>query len=215
WDIEDIHNALGVSRASIYRWEAIFAEFGTVNRPPSPIRGQELRILTRALMTVCEDLLAEESDIYLDELTTWLALTHDISISVSTLCRNLKEAGLTRKLLHRLAVERDEEHLSKNEITWARHYGRAMAGQRAALADVFVRGDRYSLVAAITTEGYMAAHVVEGSFDSETFYDFIATKVLPSMNPFPAERSVLVLDNCRIHHNEDLYELVRAAGESQ
>jgi transposase len=109
WDIEDIHNALGISRASIYRWEAIFAEFGTVNRPPSPIRGQELRILTRALMTACEGLFAEESGIYLDELATWLALTHDISISISTLCRNLKEAGLTRKLLHRLAVERDEE----------------------------------------------------------------------------------------------------------
>ncbi|KAG2157040.1 hypothetical protein DEU56DRAFT_710158, partial [Suillus clintonianus] len=58
------------------------------------------------------------------------------------------------------------DEVSKNEITWARHYGRAMAGQRAALTDVFVRGDRYSLVAAITTEGYMAAHVVEGSFDS-------------------------------------------------
>jgi hypothetical protein len=23
WDIEDIHNALGVSRARIYRWEAV------------------------------------------------------------------------------------------------------------------------------------------------------------------------------------------------
>jgi transposase len=32
------------------------------------------------------------------------------------------------------------------------------------------------------------------------------------MNPFPAARSVLVLDNCRIHHNEALTELVRAAG---
>jgi hypothetical protein len=32
------------------------------------------------------------------------------------------------------------------------------------------------------------------------------------MNPFPAERSVLVLDNCRIHHNEDLTDLVRNAG---
>jgi hypothetical protein len=37
WDIEDICDALGVSRASIYRWEAIFAECGTVKRPPSPI----------------------------------------------------------------------------------------------------------------------------------------------------------------------------------
>jgi hypothetical protein len=80
WDIEGFHNALGVPRASIYRWESIFAECGTVNRPPSPIRGQELRILTRALMTVCEELFAEESDIYLNALATWLALTNDIRI---------------------------------------------------------------------------------------------------------------------------------------
>ena len=57
-----------------------------------------------------------------------------------------------------------------------------MAGRHAALTDVFVCGDHYSLVAAITAEGYMAAHVVEGSFDSKTFYEFIATKVV-SANP--------------------------------
>ncbi|OJA14827.1 hypothetical protein AZE42_13795 [Rhizopogon vesiculosus] len=33
WDIEDIQNALGVSRASIYRWETVFAEFGTHFNP--------------------------------------------------------------------------------------------------------------------------------------------------------------------------------------
>ena len=32
------------------------------------------------------------------------------------------------------------------------------------------------------------------------------------MNAFPAERSVLVLDNCRIHHNDVLVDLVKAAG---
>jgi len=32
------------------------------------------------------------------------------------------------------------------------------------------------------------------------------------MKPFPDERSVLVLDNCRIHHNEALVELVQSAG---
>ncbi|KAG2337519.1 hypothetical protein BDR05DRAFT_831311, partial [Suillus weaverae] len=212
WDIEDICDTLGVSCASIYHWEAIFTEYGTVNRPPSPIHGQRLHILTCALMTACEALFAEESDLYLNEVVAWLALTHNISISVSTLCRNLKEAGLTQKLLHKLAAERDEERWhewkDKNEIMWARQYGRAMAGRRAALTDVFVRGYHYSLIAAITMEGYMAAHVVEGSFD----YEFIATKVLPYMNPFPTERSVLVLDNCRIHHNEELYDLVRDAG---
>lgn len=34
------------------------------------------------------------------------------------------------------------------------------------------------------------------------------------MNPFPDARSVLVLDNCQIHHNDPIVELVRAAGEA-
>lgn len=32
------------------------------------------------------------------------------------------------------------------------------------------------------------------------------------MNPYPQERSVLVIDNCRIHHNEALQDLVNGAG---
>ena len=32
------------------------------------------------------------------------------------------------------------------------------------------------------------------------------------MNAYPAEHSVLVLDNCRIHHNEALVDLVQSAG---
>jgi hypothetical protein len=35
------------------------------------------------------------------------------------------------------------------------------------------------------------------------------------MQPFPAEHSVLVLDNCRIHHNEAIAELVQTAGMFQ
>jgi hypothetical protein len=33
------------------------------------------------------------------------------------------------------------------------------------------------------------------------------------MKPFPDERSVLILDNCRIHHNEALVDLVISAGK--
>ena len=32
------------------------------------------------------------------------------------------------------------------------------------------------------------------------------------MNPFPLEHSVLVLDNCHIHHNQDFIDLVEQAG---
>jgi transposase len=201
WETEEICFALAISRSSMYRWQSIFDEHGTVNRPKSPLIGRP-RILTRALMTAGQTLFQEESDLYLDEVVTWLALTHDIVISSSTLSRNLKEAGLTRKLLHKIAVERDEQlrqewresiqanflgdgsqfifldETSKNERTWARHHGRSMSGEAAHLTDVFVRGDRYSLVAALTRDGYIAAHAVMGSFDSIEFYNFVAEQVV-------------------------------------
>ncbi|KIJ16000.1 hypothetical protein PAXINDRAFT_76278, partial [Paxillus involutus ATCC 200175] len=112
------------------------------------------------------------------------------------------------------------DETSKNERTYARHYGRAVRGHRAHICDVFACGDRYSLCAALTVDGYLAARAIEGSYDTEEFYDFIAEedqnghshRQLPHMNPYPQGCSVLVLDNCRIHHNEDLVDLVESAG---
>jgi transposase len=34
------------------------------------------------------------------------------------------------------------------------------------------------------------------------------------MNPYPANRSILVMDNCRIHHNIELVDIVNAVGMS-
>jgi hypothetical protein len=53
-----------------------------------------------------------------------------------------------------------------------------VSGEHAELVDVFVQGDRYSLVAAMTVDGYIAAHAIPGSFDAMTFYDFIAEEVV-------------------------------------
>jgi len=53
-----------------------------------------------------------------------------------------------------------------------------LSGQPATLLDIFVQGDRFSLAAAITTEGYIATHVVPGSLDSFEFYNFIAEDVV-------------------------------------
>ncbi|KAG1738919.1 Homeodomain-like protein, partial [Suillus paluster] len=94
WDVQDICEALGISQSSCYRWRRIFEELGTVKKPPSPLIGRT-RIITRALLTAVEDLFAEDSDLFLDEVCTWLAGQHNIIIGTSMLCHNLKQAGLT------------------------------------------------------------------------------------------------------------------------
>ncbi|OJA16287.1 hypothetical protein AZE42_10758 [Rhizopogon vesiculosus] len=97
-----------------------------------------------------ENLFAEDSDLFLDEVCTrltWLAFQHNITISPSILSHNLTQAGFTRKLLQRPASERDDarredikasfrndfvsdgsefvvlNETSKNERTCAQHYG--------------------------------------------------------------------------------------------
>jgi len=47
---------------------------------------------------------------------------------------------------------------------------------------------------------------------NKPFGNMLKLSKLSQMNPYPAERSVIVLDNCRIHHNEALVDLVTAAG---
>jgi transposase len=201
WEEIDITQELIVSRASLYRWRKIFEEFGSVTQPPSPLRGR-IRIISRAVLTAVYDIYKTDPDMYLDELQFWLAIHHDIVISIPALHMNLQEAGLTRKLLHKIARERDQQQrqdywdivngelrgdgdlfvmadeTSKNEITLARRYGMAMVGEIAAFMDVFVHGQQYSLAAAMSKRGYIASKVIPGSFDSFDFFEFTSKDVV-------------------------------------
>ncbi|KIM73344.1 hypothetical protein PILCRDRAFT_15316 [Piloderma croceum F 1598] len=102
WEELNIIQGLAVSHSSsIYRWQSLFEELGSVTRPPSPLHGCTC-IISRTVLTAVHDIYKSEPDIYLDELVFWLAIHHDIVISKSALHKNL-EAGLTRKLLHEIA----------------------------------------------------------------------------------------------------------------
>jgi hypothetical protein len=48
----------------------------------------------------------------------------------------------------------------------------------ADFEDFFIRGVRYTLVAAMGMDGYIAQRVVEGSLDSFDFFDFIVEDVV-------------------------------------
>ena len=54
--------------------------------------------------------------------------------------------------------------------------------------------------------------IYQGSITKASYIDFIREKVLPHCNSFASgrERSVLVMDNAKIHHDE---ELLRICGE--
>ena len=77
------------------------------------------------------------------------------------------------------------DETSKDDRIIYRHYGRAVAGCHATINANFVRGDQFSMVAALSLDGYEAMRVVPGSVDGEEFLDFIVHDVVRfTFHPF-------------------------------
>ena len=136
---------------------------------------------------------------FLDELQDWLTLEHDVLISTTALHMNIRNARLTYKLCQR-AVERDEvareqwkvdvhanfvaaqivwtDESSKDDQTIYQHYGRALVGHHTVIDTQFVHGERYSILPAMTTDGYIAVRIILGSVEGGEFFSFIVEEVV-------------------------------------
>ena len=76
------------------------------------------------------------------------------------------------------------------------------------------------MLPAFTCAGYIALDIVEGSVTKEKFITFLEEQLIcieflfqyvlnaflqaPKLNPYPGPNSVVVLDNCAIHHDEEI-----------
>jgi transposase len=58
-------------------------------------------------------------------------------------------------------------------------------------------------------DGILGLHITEGSFDTEKFKLFISD-LLDQMNPWPQPNSTIVMDNCQIHKDHDILEMIEA-----
>ena len=124
------------------------------------------------------------------------------AISRSALAELIRDAGFSYKMLCKAAAERDEvtrdkfrdwahdyvtadmvvttDESSKNDRTIFRRWGRSMKGASADIRAGFNRGECYSILAAISVNGYVATRIIVGSVDSQEFFDFIIADVVHS-----------------------------------
>ena len=75
-----------------------------------------------------------------------------------------------------------------------------------------IRGTRISTIVAMSSEGVMSYEMITGTTNGETFFDFICGNLIPCMQPFPAPTSILVMDNCSIHHIQEVKDVLDQAG---
>src|ERR1700683_1523345 len=64
----------------------------------------------------------------------------------------------------------------------------------------------YSLLPTITVDGLIYSHIKVGGYNGAEFLEYLFG-LTAQMNLYPAPCSVLVIDNCRIHHVFGVEEL--------
>lgn len=66
----------------------------------------------------------------------------------------------------------------------------------------------------MSTDGIIALELFQGTLNGDRYLDFLRGTLIPEMQPFNglSPQSVLVLDNCSVHHVSDAIDLLREAG---
>lgn len=178
-------------------------------------------------------LVINSPTLYLHEVVEKVYEITGTSVSVPTICRLLAKHGITRKKVKQTAIQRnmafrgayfaDISQYSRDMFVWVdetgsdardmlRKYGYAIRGERASVQRLFVRGNRVSSIAAISSIGLMDVHSTLSTNTGETFFDFIRGSVIPNMHPYPDSRSILIMDNCSIHHVDCVQDFIKDCG---
>ena len=106
------------------------------------------------------------------------------------------------------------DETARNQKGTRRRYGRAPPGVTPLSLTVPGTGAAHSILALCGVEGFLAWDYTEGAYNADLFMAAFRFKILPHLRPFPSPHSVLVLDNCSIHHtyHEELEALVAGVG---
>ena len=76
------------------------------------------------------------------------------------------------------------------------------------------RGQRKSIITALCTDGVVASEITKGTVNGEAFLEFVHGSLILNMLPFDGEnpRSIVVMDNCSIHHVQPVLDAFNQAG---
>jgi len=91
-----------------------------------------------------------------------------------------------------------------------RKYRYSLCGKLPVCHMMLIRGERVSLIAYMSMAGVLDCHIICGTVNGDIFYDFVEKFLLPHLMPFNGTNvhSVVVLDNCLIHHIDEVVDIL-------
>ena len=151
----------------------------------------------------------------------------NMTVSTSTLCRTLKKMDYTRKVLTKVPINRNSNQNKDTRAQYANEicnimddnlvfldetgfnlhltprWGYSPRNSKCSVVVPNSKGNNVSVIAAIDINGLLAYKVKIGSFNSESFVDFINNE-LPCIPK--QQRKFLIKDNASIHKTADSKE---------
>jgi transposase len=199
--LDDILDVVDFSKSTFFRYWFNYKQTGSPAKPKSNHLGRP-RIVLRDDIDYIMRLVRLRPDWFGVELLRLLEHNRFLSIHFSTIFRELKRQGISRKRLCKIASERNEtvrsdfirrmaaedaatigfiDETSKDEQTWAPRYGYSKKGHHATIQAPFVRGTRLSGTALLSIDGVVASTVCEGSMTRARFLEWLEFDVVSSL----------------------------------
>lgn len=230
----DIATNLSLSLGTVCNHFKRFENTGDV-LPIAVSRREDRKILNAHQELLVVGMLFENSALYLSEVCGMIKETTGICASPSTVCRIIRKHGLTRKKIRQVALQRSMDQRGRfranallfdvNQLVWVdetgcdrrdhiRKFGYSLRGVSPIYNRLLHRGERISAIGAMCTGGLLAYKFMKGSVNGEKFLEFVIGTLIPEMLPFDGENpcSIIVLDNCSIHHAHPVAKAFREVG---
>ena len=234
YSYEDIGSNLGVDRSTVIRTVSLFRTTGTVSKKEYP-KDRAARELTSPAQLFILNLVVEKSGIYLHEIQEELENFMMVIVSLSTICRFLYTSGFTRQRLRTVALQQDTfmreqfildvsvyspevfifvDETGADRRNSLRKYAYSLRGKPATNHTLMVRGERVTAIACMSVNGIIDIKTVKGTSDGDHFYDFLQLHLIPYTMPYNGvnPHSVVVLNNCAIHHVSEATSTLREIG---
>jgi len=191
---EEIAHLAGCSIRSVFYILAYHRDFATTCNPFVYGTHGRIRSLDIGDINYISSLLNANPKLFLDEIQESLMQYRQREASISTLSRALRHIQITHKKVATAALERNEllraiwqaeyggiaadyciwlDESSVDNMTNIRRSGWSELGQACVSRDTFIRGQRFSILPALSPEGIVALDIFEGSVNKDCFIRFL------------------------------------------
>ncbi len=230
----EVAKNLCVDTSTVSRTMVLFHATGSVTKRTYP-KDRASRKLTMPCQLLILNSVIQSPGIFLHEIQKKIEELLLVSISITTICKFLYQSGFTHQRLRNVALQQDAflreqykfdvsvytadmfvfvDETGADRRNTMRKYGYSLRGRPAVNHSLLIRGERISAIACISLRGILDVKTVKGTSNGDTFYDFVQEHLIPHLMPFNGfnPHSVVVLDNCSIHHIAEVKTMLEEIG---